>query len=185
MPVPPSATQWSQLKVVSSFPSPQKYTQHLLSGTPAFHDHAHVGVRSHAGATSNQSPCFCKGMSGVPLTRDITGGPFGATRTIVHAGFEFGAEHKKASEDAAGSKVDDRAVLGNESTRGSDLVEMSEHDRIHVGKHDPPRAQVRQPRLEHVPGDMAGQFAGIGEAFDHKEIGAGGDERVHHSVSPE
>src|SRR5262249_14139911 len=30
----------------------QKYTQHLLSGTPAFHDHAHVGVRSHAGATS-------------------------------------------------------------------------------------------------------------------------------------
>src|SRR6516225_6414358 len=36
--------------------SPQKYTQHLLSGTPAFHDHAHVGVRSHAGATSNQSP---------------------------------------------------------------------------------------------------------------------------------
>src|SRR6516165_2837988 len=46
----------------------QKYTQHLLSGTPAFHDHAQVGVRSHAGATSNQSPCFCKGMSGVPLT---------------------------------------------------------------------------------------------------------------------
>src|SRR6516164_1383929 len=42
----------------------QKYTQHLASGTPAFHDHAHVGVRSHAGATSNQSPCFCKGMSG-------------------------------------------------------------------------------------------------------------------------
>jgi len=41
---------------VSSLPSPQKYTQHLLSGTPAFHDHAHVGVRSHAGATSNQSP---------------------------------------------------------------------------------------------------------------------------------
>jgi len=35
---------------VSSLPSPQKYTQHLLSGTPAFHDHAHVGVRSHAGA---------------------------------------------------------------------------------------------------------------------------------------
>jgi hypothetical protein len=69
------------------------------------------------------------------------------------------AEHKKASEDAAGSKVDDRAVLGNESTRGSDLVEMNEHDRIHVGKHDPPRAQVRQPRLEHVPGDMTGQFA--------------------------
>src|SRR6516165_9835098 len=33
----------------------QKYTQHLLSGTPAFHDHAQVGVRSHAGATSNQS----------------------------------------------------------------------------------------------------------------------------------
>ena len=26
---------------------------------------------------------------------------------------QFGAEHKKASEDAAGSKVDDRAVLGN------------------------------------------------------------------------
>jgi hypothetical protein len=47
----------SQLKAVSSLPSPQKYTQHLLSGTPAFHDHAHVGVRSHAGATSNQSPC--------------------------------------------------------------------------------------------------------------------------------
>ena len=63
---------------------------------------------------------------------------------------QLGAEHKKASQDAAGSKVDDRAVLGNESTRGSDLVEMSEHDRIHVGKHDPPRAQVRQPRLEHV-----------------------------------
>jgi len=79
------------------------------------------------------------------------------------------------------SKVDDRAVLGNESAGGPDLVEMSEHDRIHVGEHDPPRAQVRQPRLEHVPGDMAGQFAGIGEAFDHKEIGAGGDgdERVH------
>src|SRR5262249_20176761 len=36
-------------------------------------------------------------------------------------------------------------------------------------------AQVRQPRLEHVPGDMAGQLAGIGEAFDHKEVGAGGD----------
>src|SRR5262249_11897766 len=33
--------------------SPQKYTQHLLSGTPAFHDHAHVGVRSHAGAASS------------------------------------------------------------------------------------------------------------------------------------
>src|SRR5215471_8985639 len=82
MPVPPSATQWSQLKVVSSFPSPQKYTQHLLSGTPAFHDHAHVGVTSHAGATSNQSPCFCKGMSGVPLTSDITGGPLGTTRTL-------------------------------------------------------------------------------------------------------
>jgi hypothetical protein len=30
--------------------SPQKYTQHLLSGTPAFHEHAHVGVRSHASA---------------------------------------------------------------------------------------------------------------------------------------
>jgi len=45
---------------VSSLPSPQKYTQHLLSGTPAFHDHAHVGVRSHAGATSSQSPCRCK-----------------------------------------------------------------------------------------------------------------------------
>ena len=83
------------------------------------------------------------------------------------------------------SKVDDRAVLGNESAGGPDLVEMSEHNRIHVGEHDPPRAQVRQPRLEHVPADMAGQFAGIGEAFDHKEIGAGGDERVHHSVSPE
>src|SRR5262249_16083810 len=55
-----------------------KYTQHLLSGTPAFHDHAHVGVRSHAGATSNQSPCFCKAMSGVPLTSDITGYPLGA-----------------------------------------------------------------------------------------------------------
>src|SRR5262249_31231071 len=27
---------------VSSLPSPQKYTQHLLSGTPAFHDHAQV-----------------------------------------------------------------------------------------------------------------------------------------------
>src|SRR6516162_1025644 len=38
-----------------TFVSPQKYTQHLLSGTPAFHDHAQVGVRSHAGATSNQS----------------------------------------------------------------------------------------------------------------------------------
>ena len=73
------------------------------------------------------------------------------------------------------------APSSNESTRGSELVEMNEHDRIHVGKHDPPRAQVRQPRLEHVPGDMAGQFAGIGEAFDHKEIGASGDgdERVH------
>ena len=70
---------------------------------------------------------------------------------------QLGAEHKKASEDAVGSKVDDRAVLGNESTRGPNLVEMSE----------------------------AGQLAGIGEAFDHKEIGAGGDERVHHSVSPE
>ena len=45
------------------------------------------------------------------------------------------------------SKVDDRAVLGNESAGGSDLVEMSEHDRIHVGEHDPPRAQVRQPGL--------------------------------------
>ena len=53
---------------------------------------------------------------------------------------QLGAEHKKASEDPAGSKVDDRAVLGNESTGGSDLVEMSEHDRIHVGEHDPPRA---------------------------------------------
>ena len=84
-------------------------------------------------------------------------------------------------EDAAGSKVDDRAVLGNESTRGPDLIKMSEHDRIHVGKHDPPRAQIMQPQLEHVPGDVAGQFAGIGEAFDHKEIGASGDgdERVH------
>src|SRR5262245_40257560 len=48
----------------------------------AFHDHAHVGVRSHAGATSNQSPCFCKGMSGVPLTSDITGYPLGAVRTF-------------------------------------------------------------------------------------------------------
>jgi len=44
---------------------------------------------------------------------------------------QLSAEHKKASEDAAGSKVDDRAVLGNESTRGSDLVEMGEHLRIH------------------------------------------------------
>jgi hypothetical protein len=55
---------------------------------------------------------------------------------------QLGAEDKKASEDAAGSKVDDRAVLGSESARGSDLVEMSEHDRIHVGKHDPPRRQM-------------------------------------------
>ena len=54
---------------------------------------------------------------------------------------QLGAEHKKASEDATGSKVDDRAVLGHESTRGSDLVEMNEHDRVHVGKHDPSRAR--------------------------------------------
>ena len=31
---------------------------------------------------------------------------------------QFGAEHKKASEDPAGSKVDDRAVLGHESASG-------------------------------------------------------------------
>src|SRR6266436_5307122 len=37
---------------------------------------------------------------------------------------QLGAEHKKASEDPAGSKVDDRAVLGHESASGSDLVEM-------------------------------------------------------------
>jgi hypothetical protein len=65
-----------------------------------------------------------------------------------------------------GSKLDDRAVLDHESAGGSDLVEMGEHDRIHVSEHDPPRVQVRKPRLEHVPADMAGQFAGIGEAFD-------------------
>src|SRR6516225_7824019 len=69
--------------------SPQKYTQHLLSGTPAFHDHAHVGVRSHAGATSNQSPSFCKGMRGVPLTSDITGGPLGSTRTFSSSACAF------------------------------------------------------------------------------------------------
>src|SRR5262245_137550 len=69
--------------------SPQNYTQHLLSGTPAFHDHAHVGVRSHAGATSNQSPCFCKGMSGVPLTSDITGGPLGTMRTLSPSACTF------------------------------------------------------------------------------------------------
>jgi hypothetical protein len=76
-----------------------------------------------------------------------------------------------------GSKLDDRAVLGHESAGGSDLVEMGEHDRIHVSEHDPPRAQVRKPRLEHVPADMAGQFAGIGEAFDNEEIPSG--EQVH------
>ena len=57
--------------------------------------------------------------------------------------YQPGAKHKKASEDPAGSKVDDRAVLGHESASGSDLVEMGKHDRIHVGEHDPPRAQVR------------------------------------------
>src|SRR5499426_3610542 len=85
----PSAIQQFQLEVVSSLTPPQKYTQHLLSGTPAFHDHAHVGVRSHAGATSNQSPCFCKGMSGVPLTSDITGYPLGAVRTLSPAASTF------------------------------------------------------------------------------------------------
>src|SRR5262249_21491175 len=73
----------------------QKYTQHLLSGTPAFHDHAHVGVRSHAGATSNQSPCRCKGMSGVPLTSDIIGGPSGATRTSARHLLRIGYAYRQ------------------------------------------------------------------------------------------
>src|SRR5262249_27449470 len=79
------------------------------------------------------------------------------------------------------SELDDRAVLSNESAGGSDLVEMGEHNRVHVGEHDPPRTELGQAPLEYVPGDVAGQFAGIGEAFDHQEIGAGGDgdERVH------
>src|SRR5262249_60992772 len=59
-----------------------KYPQHRLRGTLAAHDHTNVGVRSKAAATSSQSPSRCKGMSGVPLTSDITGGPFGATRTL-------------------------------------------------------------------------------------------------------
>src|SRR5262245_39197307 len=53
-----------------------------FSGTPAVHDHANVGVRSHAAATSNQSPSFCKGIRGTPFTSDITAGPLGATRTL-------------------------------------------------------------------------------------------------------
>jgi hypothetical protein len=38
LPMMPSAAQQFQLEVASSRYSPQKYTQHLLNGTPAFHE---------------------------------------------------------------------------------------------------------------------------------------------------
>jgi hypothetical protein len=117
----PTAAQQFQLEAVSSQHSPQKYTQHLLSGTPAFHDHAQVGVRSHAGATSNQSPCLCKGMSGVPLTNDITGGPLGVTRTLSPSAGTFttpmeqspGACEAGGRIPTNGSSVPQGAVCGN------------------------------------------------------------------------
>jgi hypothetical protein len=74
MPMLPSAAQQFQLEIASSLASPQKYTQHLLSGTPAFHDHAHVGVRSLELQATNP-PCFWIGMSGLPLTSDIKSVP--------------------------------------------------------------------------------------------------------------
>src|SRR5215475_12840029 len=73
----PSAIQQFQLEAAFSLLSPQKYTQHLLSGTPAFHDHAHVGVRSQPAATSNQSPSFCKGIRGTPFTNCMSSEHFG------------------------------------------------------------------------------------------------------------
>src|SRR5947199_97618 len=59
-----------------------QYTQHRFNGTPAVHDHAHVGVRSQPAATSSQSPSCPNGMSGTPFTNDITGYPLGVTRTL-------------------------------------------------------------------------------------------------------
>src|SRR3954451_315484 len=76
---------------------------------------------------------------------------------------------------SARSKLDHRAVLGNEHAGGADLVEMGEHERAHVGQHDPARAQIGQPRLEHLPAEVARHMSGIAVALDNEEIGAVGD----------
>src|SRR6516162_6724734 len=70
-----------------------KYTQHRLRGTPAVHDHANVGVRSQPAATSNQSPCLSRGISGTPFTNDITGGPLGGYANVEPIGWHVHNTH--------------------------------------------------------------------------------------------
>ena len=47
--------------------------------------------------------------------------------------------------------------------------------RIHVRHHDPPCAQIGQPRLENFPAEVARHLAGIAVALDDEEVGAVGD----------
>ncbi len=84
------------------------------------------------------------------------------------------SERRFAFACATMSYLDHRAVLGGQHAGSSDLVEVREHDRIHMSQHDPARTQIGQPLLEHIPADVARQLAGICEALDDEEIGTVG-----------
>ena len=75
------------------------------------------------------------------------------------------------SESIKLSKLDHRAVLRNERAGSPDLVEMGEHERIHMGQHDPPCTQIRQSRLENLPGQVARHVTGIAVALDDEKVG--------------
>ena len=83
------------------------------------------------------------------------------------------------------SKFEYRAVLGNEHAGGAGLVEMGEHERAHVGQHDPAGAQIGQPGLEHLPAEVARHMSGIAVALDDEAPSATDTKASTHSVSPE
>jgi hypothetical protein len=58
------------------------------------------------------------------------------------------------SNDAVRLQLEDRAVLRNEQPVGAHLIKPAEHGRTHVGEHDAARAELLEPRLENLPGQV-------------------------------